>query len=78
MDTINKLHAYYAKTYPGVFSHTSDYTYVLCFTAISVHRLRLRLHLPGFTQKQKLAAHIFWKEMAHLFLVEVPHKPLEE
>ncbi|KAJ5557065.1 hypothetical protein N7494_000980 [Penicillium frequentans] len=78
VDTINKRHAYYAKTYPGVFSHTTDYTYVLCFTAISVHRLRLRLHLPGFTEKQKLAAHIFWKEMAQLFLVEVPHRPLEE
>ncbi|KAJ5656882.1 hypothetical protein N7507_008832 [Penicillium longicatenatum] len=43
-----------------------------------VHRLRLKLHLPGFTEKQMLAAHIFWKEVAHLFLVEVPHRPLEE
>ncbi|KAF7591510.1 hypothetical protein BBP40_001500 [Aspergillus hancockii] len=78
VDTINKRHAYHAKSYPGHFSHTTDFIYVLCFTAISVHRLRTRLRLSGFTEKQKIAAYLFWKEMCRLFLVEVPGKPLEE
>lgn len=75
---INKRHEYYAKKYPGNFTHAIDYTYVLCFTAISVDRLRQRLRLSGFNEKQKIAAHRFWKEMSHLFFVEVPGKPLEE
>ncbi|KAB8070126.1 hypothetical protein BDV29DRAFT_194328 [Aspergillus leporis] len=78
VDVINKLHAHYAKSYPGHFSHTIDFLYVLCYTAISVHRLRTRLRLSGFTEKQKIAAHLFWKEMCRLFLVEVHGKPLEE
>ncbi|KAJ5654898.1 hypothetical protein N7490_001901 [Penicillium lividum] len=32
-----------------------------------MHRLNLRLGLPGFTEKQKVAAAIFWREMAKLF-----------
>ncbi|OGM50721.1 hypothetical protein ABOM_000495 [Aspergillus bombycis] len=64
IDTINKLHRSYAKSYPGHFSHTDDYIY-----------------LSGITEKQKIAAHLFWKEMSRLFLVEVPGqdwKPLSE
>lgn len=77
-DIINKRHEYYSKKYPGHFSHLIDYTYVLCFSAISVHRLRTKLRLSGFTEKQKIASHIFWKEMSHLFFVEVPGKPLSD
>lgn len=77
VDIINKRHEYYSRTHPGVFSHHVDYTYVLCFTAISVHRLQSRLRLSGFTEKQKKAAYIFWKEMSRLLLVESPGKPLQ-
>lgn len=75
---INRRHEYYAKKYPGNFSHDIDYHYVLCFEAISVHRFRERLGLSGFTEKQKIAAAIFWREMAKLFTIEVPGKPLKE
>ncbi|KAL4905627.1 hypothetical protein BDW74DRAFT_177995 [Aspergillus multicolor] len=75
---IDKRHEHYAALYPGHFAHTEDFTYVLCFTAISVHRLRTRLGLAGFSEKQKIAAHLFWREMGRLFFVEVPGKPLDE
>jgi hypothetical protein len=75
---INKRHQYYAKQYPGAFSHTMDYTYVLCFSATLNHRFRLRLGLSGFNAKQKIAAHLCLKELANLFLVEQPGKPSEE
>ena len=35
-----------------------------------MHRLRLRLGLPGFGEKQKVAAHHFWRDLAPLFTVE--------
>ncbi|GAB1203587.1 hypothetical protein APSETT445_002223 [Aspergillus pseudonomiae] len=81
IDAINKLHRGHAKSYPGHFSHKDDYIYVLCFTAISVDRVRTKLRLSGFTEKQKIAAYMFWKEMSRLFLVEIPGqvwRPLSE
>ncbi|KAL2216630.1 hypothetical protein M432DRAFT_621864 [Thermoascus aurantiacus ATCC 26904] len=70
VEAINKLHEHYAQRYPGNFSHMEDYLYVLCFTATSVDRFRKRLRLPGFSEKQKIAAFIFWREMSKLFYAE--------
>jgi hypothetical protein len=67
---INALHAGLARTYPGRFAHNDDYVYTLAFSAILMHRLRLRLGLSGFSEKQKVAAHHFWRDMAPLFIVE--------
>lgn len=67
---INQLHAGLARQYPGRFSHNEDYLYTLAFSAILMHRLRLRLGLSGFSDKQKMAAHHFWRDMAPLFTVE--------
>lgn len=68
-DHINKIHKYYEQKYPGHFSHINDFLYVMCFTAVTTHRLKERMGLKGFTDKQKIAAHIFWKEMSALFTV---------
>jgi hypothetical protein len=67
---INALHAGLAATYPGRFAHNEDYVYTLAFSAILMHRLRLRLGLSGFSDKEKIAAHHFWRDMAPLFTVE--------
>ncbi|RHZ64662.1 hypothetical protein CDV55_103277 [Aspergillus turcosus] len=67
VDHINDLHAYYSKQFPGDFSHNDDYLYTLTYTAAAVHRLKLRLGLPGYTDTQKTAAHLFWREMSKLF-----------
>ena len=77
VDTINKIHLYYAKTYPENFTHHVDYVYVWCFSAALGHRLALMMGLPGFTEKQKIAAHRFWKEMAPLFVVPGDDRPIE-
>lgn len=70
VERINQLHAGLARQYPGRFSHNEDYVYTLAFSAVLMHRLRLRLGLSGFTDKQKIAAHHFWRDMAPLFVVE--------
>lgn len=70
VDAINRLHAHWAKAYPGRFSYNDDYVYVAAYTAIAGHRMRLSMGLPGITEKEKIAAHIFWGEMAKLFVAE--------
>ena len=47
IDIINKRHKYYANKFP-TSSHSLDYKYDLCFSAISVDRFRKRLRLQGF------------------------------
>ena len=77
IDVINKRHKYWAKQYPGAFSHVMDYTYVLTFSATLVHRFRLRLGISGFNEKQQIAAHLCLREFAKHFVVEQPGKPDE-
>ncbi len=77
VDTINKLHAHYARTYPESFAHHEDYVYVWCFSAAILHRLSVQMGLPGYTEKEKVVAHRFWKEMAPLFVVPGDPRPIE-
>ncbi|KAF2801273.1 uncharacterized protein BDZ99DRAFT_469788 [Mytilinidion resinicola] len=70
VEKINKRHEYWAKQYPGDFSHNEDYVYTLAFSAIFMHRLRLRLGLSGVSEKVKIASYIFMSEMAKLFYSE--------
>jgi hypothetical protein len=67
---INDLHARWAKVYPGDFSDNNDYIYTLAFSAVLMHRLRERMHLSGFSEKEKIAAHHFWRDMSYHFLAE--------
>lgn len=67
---INDLHVHYSKQFPGDFGHNEDYVYTLTYTAATMHRLKLRLGRPGFSDKQKKASHLFWQEMSKLFHVE--------
>lgn len=70
VEMINKLHAHWARQYPGHFSFAEDYVNTLCYEATSMHVLQRSLGLPGYNEKQKVAAHRFWSEMAHLFTLE--------
>jgi hypothetical protein len=70
VESINRLHAYWAKRYPGNFAYNEDYIYTCAFTAVTMHRLRLKMGLPGISEKEKIAAHRFWLEMSKLFVAE--------
>jgi len=70
IEGINNLHVRWAKQYPGSFADNADYIYTLAFSAILMHRLRLRLGLSGFSEKEKIAAHHFWRDMSHFFFSE--------
>jgi flavin reductase (DIM6/NTAB) family NADH-FMN oxidoreductase RutF len=70
VQNVNKLHAYHARRHPGDFAHQDDYVFTLAFSAASLHRFNLKIGLPGYTPKQKTAAHLFWQHMADLFTDE--------
>jgi hypothetical protein len=59
---------------PGRFSYNDDYVYVCAFSAITMHRLRLRMGLPGISDKEQIAAHLFWGEMCKLFVAETARR----
>lgn len=66
---INKIHEFYEPKNPGHFSRINDFFYVICFMAVIAHGLKERMGLKEFTDKQKIAAHIFWKEMSTFFIL---------
>jgi hypothetical protein len=70
VDIVNKLHAKWAKPYPGAFSHSDDFVYLFSDAATAEDTLRRSLGLPGWSAKQKIAAHRYWCELASLFTVE--------
>ncbi|KAL3483111.1 hypothetical protein BJX62DRAFT_231211 [Aspergillus germanicus] len=65
---INNVHAYWAQRYPENFSENDDYLYTLTYSAAAIHRLMVKLGLPGFTDKQKAAAVNFWRGLGTLFI----------
>ncbi len=65
--SLNNLHRYWAKKYPGRFGFNEDYVYTLCYEAAMMHRLRLSLGMSGFDEKVQIAAWEFWSRMANLF-----------
>lgn len=70
VDNINKLHSFWAKQYPGRFAYNEDYIYTCAFTAIAAHRMRLLMGAGGISEREKIAAHLFWLEMSKLFKSE--------
>jgi hypothetical protein len=65
---VNAAHAGVAKRVgPGLYTHDYDYTYTLCMLAADYHRLRVRCGLKGYTENEKIAAHLFWQEITKLF-----------
>jgi|GEM_PF-3016492 len=70
VENINNLHAHWAKQYPGAFSYNEDYVYVCAFAAITIHRLKVKIGVPDISEKEKIASHLFWRDMAKLFRAE--------
>ncbi|TKA76077.1 hypothetical protein B0A49_03006 [Cryomyces minteri] len=67
VDRLNSLHEYWEKQYPGNFSGNTDFVYTAAFSAVLMHRLRLRLGLSGISEKEQIASHLFWQGMCKLF-----------
>jgi hypothetical protein len=68
---LNKIHQGVWKKMPGNFAQIDDFVYTMCWIAVDMHRLRLRIGLAGFTRNQQIATHRFWYEIAKMFVSEV-------
>ena len=70
---VNNLHARLEeKATPGCYGHNDDYVYTLASAALTGDRFAKRLGLPGYTAKQKIAHHLFYRDISKLF---VSHHP---
>ncbi len=77
--SLNNLHRYWSRQYPGRFTFNEDYIYTLCYEAAMMHRLKLSLGVPGYDEHLQIAAWEFWSRMAKLFVNvgSEEDKPLE-
>ena len=66
VERVNRIHLAIEKKLPGNFSHNEDFVYTMCWIGADLHRLRLRIGMPGYTENQKLAVHLYWQELSTL------------
>jgi hypothetical protein len=78
VESINKLHEYYAAKYPESFARPESYIYPLCYEAAGMHRLLRRVGLPGLSAVEKRAAVKFWTNMAQHFRIATTGEGLPE
>ncbi|KAJ5404529.1 hypothetical protein N7509_004400 [Penicillium cosmopolitanum] len=64
VSVMNSLHSYSMKKYPGDFTDVKDYIYTLCTFATLQHRILVMVGLPGISEKEKIAAHLFWEKIS--------------
>lgn len=77
VDRVNRLHNYWSEKYPMEFSSPEGYIYPICLFATQKHQLFVRLGLSGLSEKEKIAAHHFWRDIYGL--MRIPRgKPLDE
>lgn len=67
VDMVNKYHAHFARSYPASFAEIDDYIYILCLNATLVNTAITSLGLPGFSEKERDAAHRLWSGLAEHF-----------
>ncbi|MGJ7498037.1 oxygenase MpaB family protein [Variovorax sp. RT4R15] len=60
VERVNRIHEALAQGLPEAFSN-DDFIYTTSWLGTFLHRLRLMLGLSGFSDKQKVAAHHFWR-----------------
>jgi hypothetical protein len=63
IERVNLIHEAMAKMVPEAFTN-DDFIYTTAWLATYLHRLRLMVGLSGFSPKQKIAAHHFWRGIA--------------
>lgn len=83
VESVNRLHEYYAKKYPGKgirgsFADNDSYLYTLCYEVAGMHRLFQRIGLEGYTDKEKRVAMRYWLKMASYFRNAETGEPISE
>lgn len=66
LEIVNQVHMALNKKFPGHYP-ARDFIYTCIWIGIGLHRLKLSVGAPGFSEKQKIASHLFWKNLCGQF-----------
>ena len=66
LEAVNKVHMGLNKKYPGHYP-ARDFIYTCVWIGVALHRLKLSLGVPAFTEKQQIATHLYWKNLCGQF-----------
>ena len=66
MESVNRIHMGLNKKYPGHYP-ARDFIYTCVWIGVALHRLKLSLGVPAFTEKQQIATHLYWKNLCGQF-----------
>lgn len=66
LEIVNRIHMALNRKFPGHYP-AREFVYTCVWIAIGLHRVKLQVGAPGFTEKQKIAAHLFWKDLCSQF-----------
>lgn len=62
VEQVNRIHGAMWKIVEEAFSN-DDFIYTTCWLGTKLNRMRIMMGLPEWTDKQKAAAHLFWKNI---------------
>ena len=66
LETVNQIHMALNSKFPGRYP-ARDFIYTCVWIGVALHRLKLSLGLPAWTEKQQIAAHLYWKNLCGQF-----------
>lgn len=66
LTTVNQIHMALNKKYPGHYP-ARDFIYTCVWIGVALHRLKLALGLPAWTETQQIACHLYWKNLCGQF-----------
>ena len=66
MEGVNKIHMALNKKFPGNYP-ASDFIYTCVWIATALHRIKISVGARGFSEKQKIAAHLYWQSLCGQF-----------
>jgi hypothetical protein len=77
IESLNMVHKFWSKHYPGGFNVDEDYTYVICYEVTLFHRLMQRTGSKGFNEQQKIASFEFYRRIAPHFRNVIEDRPIQ-
>ena len=66
MEGVNKIHMALNKKFPGNYP-ASDFIYTCVWIATALHRIKISVGARGFSEKQRIAAHLYWQSLCGQF-----------
>jgi hypothetical protein len=76
VDSLNRMHAIWAKRAPEAFEPEEDYNYALAYEISMIDRLSKRVGGPGVPEREKRAAYNFYTRIQSHFRHAITNEPI--